>query len=195
MATGTHTLLERITVGAAGVEEKLFDLARKGDMDAYAALGYVIQKTVTVEGCWTLNGTNLNQNGYTFFSLNKRRKAAHRLLLEILQENLVPEGLVVDHKCHSDATAAGDCKGGLSCRHRACFNPSHMEIVTQRENVARGSRAFWNQETCPQGHPRTEEHIFTNSMGGLSCWTCHKHHSKNAKRAYRARKKVFINGR
>jgi len=179
------------------VTEKLFSLAIKGDMDAYAALGYVIQRTVTDEGCWTLNGTNLNENGYTFFSLNKRRKAGHRLLVEILQESLVSEGMVVDHKCHSKSTAKGECRGGADCRHRACFNPAHMEIVTQSENISRSSRAFWIQETCPQGHPRSGNHIRYRIHDGKQvayCWTCHKIRVAKNKRDKRAREKELANG-
>lgn len=183
-----YVLLERIELNASAVEEKLFDLARKGNRDAYVILGYVLDRIETENGCWVLENNN-SSNGYTSITVNRRRKGAHRILLETLQESLVPEGMVVDHLCHNEAASNGTCSGGSDCKHRACFNPSHMEITTQQINILRGSRAYWNQKTCPQGHDRTEENTFTDSYDRLNCWPCHKHHAKNAKRAWRIRQK------
>jgi len=176
------------------VAEKLANLALKGNMDAYIALGYVLRKKVNENGCWTLDGKNLHENGYTFFSLTNRRAAGHRLLLEILQESPVPEGMVVDHMCHNEAAAKRECSGGLDCPHRACFNPDHMEITTQQINVARGSKGFWNQDACPQGHERSEQNTRIDSLNHPVCRLCHNHHTMLAKRAWRARKKVTANG-
>lgn len=170
-------------------EQKLAELALKGDMDAYTALGYLLKKTVTEDGCWTLDGKNLNENGYTFFSLPTRRAAGHRLLVEILNEELVPTDMVVDHTCHNKAVANKECSGGLNCKHRACFNPDHMEIVTQKENVNRGNHSFWNRITCPSGHPRTEENTRIDNLNRQFCWECRKHGNKLYKREMRKRKK------
>ncbi len=189
----TYTLLETITVGAE-VEEKLFSLARKGDADAYVILGYVLQRTVNDNGCWTLGGKNLRDNGYTFFTLNARRAAGHRLLIEALQESLIPKGMVVDHTCHNKAAYEQTCDGGSSCLHRACFNPAHMEIVTQSENIARGSNGFWNKKTCPKGHTREAEHIryrIHNNRTVAYCWTCHKATMAKVKRNNRQKLKAL----
>jgi hypothetical protein len=187
-----YVLLERIELNASAVEDKLFDLARKGNKDAYVILGYVLDRTETDDGCWVL-GSNNDGRGYTVITVNKRRKGAHRLLLECLQESLVPEGMVVDHTCHNKAAAKFLCSGGNDCKHRACFNPNHMEVVTQQINIQRGSRSYWNQKACPQGHDRTEENTFTDSYNRPNCWPCHKHHAKNAKRAWRIRQKELTN--
>lgn len=189
-----YILLERIELNASAVEEKLFDLARKGDKDAYVVLGYVLQRKETDNGCWVLE-TNNDGRGYTVITVNKRRKGAHRLLLEILQESLVPEDLVVDHMCHNEAASKGACSGGNECEHRACFNPAHMEITTHQINVSRGSRGFWNQKDCPSGHPRSEENMFIDTYGRPVCKPCHRYQSMLAKRIWRKRKKDLANGR
>lgn len=188
-----YILLERIELNASAVEEKLFDLARKGDRDAYVILGYVLQRIETVDGCWVLEGNNSGY-GYTTISVNGRRKGAHKLLLESLQGSLVPKGFVVDHMCHNEAASNGTCSGGTECKHRACFNPNHMEVTTQQVNILRGSRAYWNQATCPQGHERTEDNTFIDSYNRPVCKICRQGYVNNAKRAWRARQKELVNG-
>lgn len=181
-----------MTIKVEEITKKLADLAVKGDLDAYTMLGYVLRRTETEEGCWTLDGKNLNQNGYTFFTLTTRRAAGHRLLIEVLQESLVPQGMVVDHACHSQAATERTCEGGLGCRHRACFNPDHMEIVSQSENVMRGSSGFWNKDECSKGHSREPQHVRYRKRDDrliAYCWTCHKEKTARGKRIRRAKLK------
>jgi hypothetical protein len=188
-----YVLLDRIELNDTAIEDKLFDLARKGDRDAYVLLGYTLQRTETDEGCWVLK-TNNDGHGYTMITVNGRRQAAHRLLLEAIQESLVPKGLVVDHTCHNKAAAEFRCSGGIECKHRACFNPNHMEVTTQKINTSRGSKAYWNQKACPKGHERTEENTFIDSYSRPGCKECRKYHVNNAKRAWRARQKELVSG-
>lgn len=74
-------------------------------------------------GCWEWQGVAPNNKGYTHVRLPglKNRKLAHRICWE-RAHGPVPSGLVLDHLC----------------RNRACCNPAHLEIVTNRENVLRG---------------------------------------------------------
>ena len=182
-----YVLIEKITVGAA---EKLADLAVKGDMDAYVALGYVLRRTETDEGCWTLD-SNVNHAGYTKLTFNGRRGMAHRLLLEILLGELIPKDKDVDHMCHNDSAAKGECKGGDTCRHRACFNPDHMRVTTRSVNISSGYKSYWNKQTCNHGHQRIIENTWFTKEDLPYCKLCHMARCKITKRNWRAKNKAL----
>ena len=61
----------------------------------------------------------------------------------------IPKGLTVDH----------------TCRNRRCVNPNHMEIVTQKENNARGNSpsAINARKThCKRGHPFSGDNLYVD---------------------------------
>lgn len=187
-----YVLLEKITVGAAGasIAQMLADLAVAGNIGAYEALGYVLKKKVTEEGCWTL-GSNINHAGYTKVTVDGKRGVAHRLLLEVLLGETIPKDKDVDHMCHNDSAAKGECRGGDSCRHRACFNPDHMRITTRSVNISSGYKSYWNQQTCNHGHQRTIENTWFTKDDLPYCKVCHMARSKVTKRAWRAKNKAL----
>jgi hypothetical protein len=77
---------------------------------------------VNVDGpCWEWVG-QLNAQGYGVFSFRRKDESAHRWLYQQLVAT-VPDGLELDHLC----------------RNRACVNPDHLEPVTHKVNVLRGS--------------------------------------------------------
>lgn len=76
----------------------------------------------------------------------------------------IPEGLVIDHLC----------------RVRNCVNPSHLEAVTQMENVRRWSRSITH---CPQGHEYTAANSAVSRQGYRTCRAC----ARERARARRAR--------
>ena len=97
-------------------------------------------------------------SGYGKFRLNGVKKRAHRLSWE-WKNGEIPEGLVIDHLC----------------RNSGCVNPSHMEAVTQLENVRRGFGicAINARKThCKQGHEFTKENIYVRKFGGRNCKKC-----------------------
>ena len=73
---------------------------------------------------------------------------AHRLLYESLFGPLA-EGLQLDHLC----------------RNRACLRPSHLEPVTQKENIRRGWTARGKRENCLQGHPLVDGNLVLYELG------------------------------
>lgn len=85
-------------------------------------------------------------------------------------EGPVPAGLELDHLC----------------RVRSCVNPEHLEPVTHRENMRRGSG--WSgrhaqKAMCKSGHPFDEANTYWR-RGGRACRAC----SVITQRRYRARK-------
>lgn len=57
----------------------------------------------------------------------------HRLAYELLV-GPIPDGLTLDHLCH---TNDANCDGRGGCLHRQCVNPGHLEPVTPSVNHSR----------------------------------------------------------
>lgn len=73
-------------------------------------------KVDTSGECWPWT-TGRFENGYGQFYLGGRNVTAHRFSYE-LAHGPIPKGMTVDHTCH--------------VRH--CVNPSHLRLVTQKQN-------------------------------------------------------------
>lgn len=138
--------------------------------------------TILENGCWLWNGC-LDQCGYGMISHARYRcKRVHVVYYEH-HIGQVPSGLVLDHTCHNPT----NCSGGLSCQHRKCVNPAHLEPVTHDENVRRGVKNWRNAQDacaahqrakthCPKGHPYDAENTRhkTRKGGGVNrtCMEC-----------------------
>lgn len=89
-------------------------------------------------GCTIWIGT-ISRCGYARLIVRGKTKLAHRLAYEEFV-GPIPDGLVIDH----------------ICRNRACINVRHMEVVTQKENILRGTAPAASnvaKSSCVHGHP------------------------------------------
>src|SRR5881409_2055104 len=109
---------------------------------------------VRPNGCWRWT-SNRDRYGYGQFKVGKRYFSAHRYFYEFFNSTRIPPGMVLDH----------------ICRTKACVNPQHLEIVTQRENSV---RHYANQTECKHGHPLTGDNLYIRPDGRRYCRTCNR---------------------
>lgn len=110
---------------------------------------------VQPDGCWRWKGKP-NQDGYGEFWLINRMFGAHRISYEFFV-GPIPRGMQIDHTCHNNDPV---CRGGVTCLHRLCVNPEHLEAVTLETNVRRGLCFGALKTHCPKGHPYDETNIY-----------------------------------
>jgi hypothetical protein len=108
--------------------------------------------------CWEWAASTAG-GGYGRFRVSPLRKSflAHRVSYE-LHVGPIPEGLQIDHLC----------------RNRACVNPEHLEVVTNRVNTLRGvglTAQNIAKTECPAGHPYDEGNTAVYA-GSRICRTC-----------------------
>ena len=115
------------------------------------------------DDCWQWTGTT--SSGYGMID----GKGAHRVAYED-KVGPIPDGMQIDHLCHTRAAESGTCPGG-ECEHRRCCNPAHMEPVTHAQNVARSVPS--QKDRCKRGHDLTDpDNLKPNSRGARQCREC-----------------------
>lgn len=131
-------------------------------------------------GCVVYTG-GVNKSGYGVIGHEGKSLGTHRVAYELLV-GPAPEGMVLDHLCH---TRDLSCVGGDDCLHRRCINPHHMEPVPPGENARRGRSAESAKTHCPQGHPYDEANTYLSPQGSRVCRACHRAAVSTAYRASR----------
>jgi hypothetical protein len=124
--------------------------------------------TKTESGCWEWTA-HIDSNGYGRFGLRSASRLAHRVSY-LIHNGFIDAELFLDHLC----------------RNRKCINPKHLEQVTNRENVARGTAWDWfsSKTHCPQKHEYSAENTYIYSDGRRACRTCDKlkHRARKARK-------------
>lgn len=114
------------------------------------------------EQCHVWVGNNRG-NGYGRIRFDGRVVSPHRWIYEHYK-GPIPTGLQIDHLC----------------RNTLCVNPKHLEAVTQRENLLRGTNqvALQAQQThCKHGHEFTPENTYVGpTKGDRQCRTCKRNY-------------------
>ncbi len=103
---------------------------------------------IPFSGCLVWMG-RLDKYGYGTISLGgsrQPRSLVHRVAYEIVK-GPIPIGMTLDHKC----------------RVRSCWNPEHLEPVTNRVNILRGisfSAINYRKTHCNHGHEFSVENTY-----------------------------------
>lgn len=137
-------------------------------MDRVRARSEVVDRGYTTP-CHVFTGPL--HNGYGYIGIGQKTKFVHRVTWEAAN-GPVPDGLELDHLC----------------RQRDCWEPTHLEPVTRRENILRGDgprltreRGF-AQTHCKNGHPLSGENLswWTHRGGSLRriCKTCRRDYAR-----------------
>jgi hypothetical protein len=108
-------------------------------------------------GCWNWPMHRVSNSGYGLFGFDGGIVLAHRFSAQFTK-GLRGLPFVVDHLCSNPR----------------CVNPSHLEEVTQSENVKRGIARAGPKERathCKRGHPFDDNNTF-RLTGARWCRTC-----------------------
>lgn len=103
------------------------------------------------------------RNGYGRLVVVRGGKDNNMLAHRVVYEGVfgkIPEGLTIDHLC----------------RNRACVNPKHMRVVSQRENTLAGnspSAINARKTECHRGHALSGYNLMLPKYGGRKCRKCH----------------------
>ena len=123
------------------------------------------------DGCWLWKGDA--RRGYGRIQVSGRgspRVAVHRVVYKWLV-GPIPDGLTLDHLC----------------RVRACVNPGHLEPVTNRENILRGTSpvaAHARATHCIRGHPFDEANTYRHPGGQRrACRICERERQRQRRRS------------
>lgn len=111
------------------------------------------------DGCWIWTRVK-TPSGYGQVRWGGKMVSVHRAYLSEVGY-LLPDDLVIDHLC----------------RNRACSNPDHLELVTNRTNILRGiGLAALNavKTQCKYGHEFTPENTYVTKTGARMCRECGK---------------------
>lgn len=114
-------------------------------------------------GCWTWTAYR-NRLGYGKVAWKGEATTIHRIMYAWLVAPL-PRGFAARKTAQLDHL----------CKNRACCNPTHLELVTQKTNILRStapSAGYARRAHCSKGHEFTPENTYKSKKGERICRTC-----------------------
>lgn len=147
---GLVAMREGAKVNCRYCKRSLGDMGKRGPKPVRPFLR-MFDKFLVGDGCWEWTAS-LNEHGYGRIGVGSDRwEVAHRVLYEEMV-GPIPEGLRLDHLCHNEAFDRGACAGGITCLHRRCVRPDHLQPTTQTLNCSRGGTgAHWAEKRRRKG--------------------------------------------
>lgn len=119
-------------------------------------------------GCFEWLGVP-NSDGYGRFEIKGTSIKAHRVMASLVY-GAIPAGMVIDHLC----------------RNRICVNPAHLEIVSNKTNLARGNSALSHKgkykRLCIRGHVLKDNFLMVQNGRGIKTRTCKTCRQESRKR-------------
>lgn len=154
-------------------------MKRRGTTKPFTIQDRFWSKVRKTADCWFWEGYK-TEKGYGIAYDGVRNLGAHRVAYK-WERGAIPSNMQLDHTCHTEAVRRGECKGGNTCVHRSCVNPSHLEPVSGKVNWERGLQVQRTKEraasrtTCHRGHEYNESNTrFTKTKTGIlrQCRIC-----------------------
>lgn len=157
-----------VPVNPEAPRPEVVEIGEKAEM-SYLELQQEIRDRVRVveSGCWEWQRATNGVTGYGVFGIGGRRYA-HRGSWEAFNEQSIPDGMEIDHRC----------------RNRSCVNPGHLDVVTHQENSRRRkplsdeprkqrrSTGVQGGDYCGAGHVYDGGNTYVSPKGGRTCRTC-----------------------
>jgi hypothetical protein len=106
------------------------------DQDLQRVLGRLEREGEWSGECHLWPAAGCNDQGYAVVSMGKSMVRVYRWLCEH-EHGSIPRGWTLDHACHTEAKAHGECAGGKTCKHRRCRELEHLEAMPHGENSSR----------------------------------------------------------
>lgn len=134
---------------------------------------FLLKRIQFGDGCWQWTGGKAGRMKYGHLVRHGKHYQAHRAVY-VMMGGVIPKDLMCDHLC----------------RNVLCVNPSHIELVTNAENLLRGTglpARNARKTHCKYGHPFNAENTITEIVKGVrtgrKCRTCSRNRSTRRRAA------------
>lgn len=114
-------------------------------------------KKINEKGCWIWIGSSM-YDGRGQIRIENKLYLVPRLILHLYKKFNLEDKLHVLHKCNIPA----------------CFNPDHLYVGDDSDNIQDRYKRYGRVTHCRQGHEYTKENTLINQFSIKLCKTCAK---------------------